>query len=324
MNSIISDAYLRNYFVDSPIRMVDVGASEGFQSDWVNLGPHVHFIGFEPHEPSYQKLLKNKKDNQSIFNHCLYDEKTTVQFHVTRKEDASSILRPNTEIISKYAIANRFDIIERLNMQSDTLDNVLLSHDISDVDFIKLDTQGTELNILKGGKTLLESAIGVDVEVGFSPFYENQPLFGDVNVFMADNGFSLIDIHHLARYTRDPNIECRGQLLGGNALYMKNMEHFFDAYKGELLKVKLLKYMVVCLIFKLHDLAHVVFEKFIDVFSKKDVQILSSILREFSRKRSHKFAGKRLKFSMFLYNLADKINPPPSSKRAHLSKRILN
>ena len=52
------------------------------------------------------------------------------------------------------------------------------------VDFIKLDTQGSELDILHGAGSLLDNCSGLQLEVMFSPLYEGQPLFADVDAYL--------------------------------------------------------------------------------------------------------------------------------------------
>ena len=65
-------------------------------------------------------------------------------------------------------------------MSTDTLDSQLALHAIDDIDFIKMDTQGCELPILQGSTVTLERTVGMQIEVAFSPIYQDQPLFSDV------------------------------------------------------------------------------------------------------------------------------------------------
>ena len=67
--------------------------------------------------------------------------------------------------------------------------------DVIKPDFVKLDTQGTELYILEGMQHTLKRAIfGVEVEVEFIEMYKNQPLFNEVDIFMRKLGFHLFDL----------------------------------------------------------------------------------------------------------------------------------
>lgn len=73
------------------------------------------------------------------------------------------------------------------------------------------------------GGALKNFIFGVNVEVEFSPLYEGQPLFGEVNEYMKEVGFTLFDIN-LARLKRKTykNVYSRGQIFWGEALYFKD------------------------------------------------------------------------------------------------------
>ena len=65
---------------------------------------------------------------------------------------------------------------------------------ITEVDFIKIDTQGSELDILEGSLDFLSRTVGIEVEMEFVEVYKGQPLFDEVNSFLTRNGFNLFDI----------------------------------------------------------------------------------------------------------------------------------
>ena len=65
---------------------------------------------------------------------------------------------------------------------------------IQEVDFIKIDTQGSELSILKGSTDSLKNAIGLEIEVEFVDIYENQPLFNEVDSFVRKMDFELLQL----------------------------------------------------------------------------------------------------------------------------------
>ena len=57
------------------------------------------------------------------------------------------------------------------------------------VDFIKIDIQGAELDVFKGGVDTLKDVVAIVSEVEFIPHYIDQPLFGDVCSFLTEKGF---------------------------------------------------------------------------------------------------------------------------------------
>jgi hypothetical protein len=74
-------------------------------------------------------------------------------------------------------------------MQS-TLDVALKGYEIKTPILIKIDTQGYELEILRGNRKWIESADAVICEVSFESLYVGQPLFDDIYCFLRSCGFT--------------------------------------------------------------------------------------------------------------------------------------
>jgi hypothetical protein len=68
------------------------------------------------------------------------------------------------------------------------------------VDFLKLDVQGAECDVLRGAERTVDGVLAVHTEVEFHPIYRGQPRFGEVAAFMEERGFDLFDLTRLARY----------------------------------------------------------------------------------------------------------------------------
>ena len=62
------------------------------------------------------------------------------------------MLEPNREFLDRFPHAGRFYVLSTQSIAVDTLDTQIREHGVDDVDFIKIDTQGSEIDILKGGK----------------------------------------------------------------------------------------------------------------------------------------------------------------------------
>ena len=85
--------------------------------------------------------------------------------------------------------------------------------------------------------------------------YENQPLFADVDAFMKQQGFELWDIqrHYWQRQIREGFQGLKGQLIFGNAIYLKKLDNFqgmIDILENDFAKKsKILNAVTVCLIY---------------------------------------------------------------------------
>ena len=75
-------------------------------------------------------------------------------------------------------------------IKTESLDYFTAKNNIGPVDFIKIDIQGAELDVFRGGVTTLRDVVAIVTEAEFICLYENQPLFGDVCAFLAEQGLS--------------------------------------------------------------------------------------------------------------------------------------
>ena len=156
-----------------------------------------------------------------------------------------------------------FDTVRIDTFETIDFDSFCIDHKIECVDFIKIDTEGSELEILEGGENVLDKeAVAVLVEVAFCPYQTGRPLFADIDIFLRRHGFILYDLEtvRLARsalpplntYIADPS--CYGQILAGDALYLRD----FVSDSSRTIRVhpsKLLKTVCLFEIFSLNDCA---------------------------------------------------------------------
>jgi hypothetical protein len=84
---------------------------------------------------------------------------------------------------------------------STTLDRFMHERGIDRIHAMKLDTQGAELNILRGSQTALKDCCLLFVETEFNTLYQGQPLFCDLDRFLRDQGFVLWRLNNLAHYS---------------------------------------------------------------------------------------------------------------------------
>lgn len=87
-------------------------------------------------------------------------------------------------------------------------------------DLVKLDTQGTELAILRGGRDSICHAESVIMEVSFRRYNDGAPLFAEALAFMADLDYCIVDIEDAYR--------AQGILVQSNALFLKKKSPHFS------------------------------------------------------------------------------------------------
>ncbi len=128
-----------------------------------------------------------------------------------------------------YVVDDALRVVEKRKVELMSLDFILAKHpEIPKPQFLSIDTQGSELSILKGAKKTLETVVAVMVEVEFTKIYKDQPLFGEVHDFLLESGFVLMDLEHGIGTTpsRGPvGARAKGQLSWGDALYFRKPEN---------------------------------------------------------------------------------------------------
>jgi FkbM family methyltransferase len=184
--------------------VVDVGARRGFQNKWEGLGPDSKLIGFEPHEPEFRRLVSAARENEKYINAALYSEPKAVTLFHTRDPSTSSIYPPNRETIDRFLPGDHsFDLVGTSSLQASTLDIEMSSMAMTRIDFLKIDTQGSELDILKGGEQIVShGTFALEVEVEFQPLYLGQPLFEDVHSYLTDKSFQLMTIANVSNWAQ--------------------------------------------------------------------------------------------------------------------------
>jgi FkbM family methyltransferase len=253
MNNVLIDPIFHEYYSKSRLVLVDIGAAGEYPFKWKPAEKYLQLIGFEPIQMEFEKLPQN--NHFKYFNTALYDKKDRITLYIKKKGNAS-ILKSNIPLLREFPDVERHDLLKTEEIETDTLDNQFRKAQIDKVDFIKLDTDGSELFILKGAKETIRSHIfGLEVEVEFIELYENQPLFADVDAFIKQQGFELWDIqrHYWQRKIREGFHGLKGQLVFGNAVYLRKLDNFqgmIDILENDFAKKsKILNAVTVCLIY---------------------------------------------------------------------------
>lgn len=181
-----------------PDVIIDVGANKGqFLLDARTAVPEARCIAFEP-LPSEFAVLETVHGNDpqvDLRPVAIADSEGVATLHVSAAADSSSLLKISprqNEMFPGTAEVDEIDVpVSTLDAQ---LDDVALTRR----SFVKIDVQGGELDVLKGGTHTLTRVGYVYVEASFVELYQAQPLIGDVNRYLCEHGFSLDHVSHLS------------------------------------------------------------------------------------------------------------------------------
>jgi hypothetical protein len=94
--------------------------------------------------------------------------------------------------------------IEKRPVEVTTLDELL--HPIAELEapiILKIDSEGSELNTLRGGRELLRSVAFIIVEVSIAKRFEDRYSFEELVAFMGENGFEVFSFLSVAHSPRE-------------------------------------------------------------------------------------------------------------------------
>lgn len=179
---------LKDTFKFEPTVIYDIGAFEGvWTEECRKLYPDAEYVQFEANIKKRAYLQSNAmlevlgdKDGESVDYY-----RTTAA-----PETGNSILREQSTFFDDSSC-----IVEKRTMR--TLDSLVAEYNLPLPNFLKLDTQGSELMILRGGSRCLEHAEIVLMEVSLHPMNAASPLIADVLAFMKERGFVMFDVAEL-------------------------------------------------------------------------------------------------------------------------------
>jgi FkbM family methyltransferase len=165
--------------------IVHVGASGEHGND-----PNCTYHFFEPRWGVNRDDVK-RIDNVNIYPFGISDYEGTAILNLTRRGQCSSLLEPNIKLIKKLQPSNwdRFEVTSRIEIPVNRLDNILPSDTI--IDKLTIDTQGTELHVIKGAGDLLKNTQVIQCEVEFVELYINQPMYEDILDYVSKFGFKV-------------------------------------------------------------------------------------------------------------------------------------
>jgi FkbM family methyltransferase len=204
--------------------VADIGAAGGLADRWEGIAESVVCVAFEP------DLRSNPGPGGSgsglTVRKAAAGRSEQRTFYLTEKRTSSSLLRPSMSVRNRLRSQARLEIVEEIDVECVTIDDAFADLGLRTPDFIKVDTQGTELEILQGAAGALPGCLGLEVEAQFRPLYEGAGLFRDVDAYVTGFGFELYDLrrHYHRRGTDPPVAQKRGQIAYGDALYFRDWQ----------------------------------------------------------------------------------------------------
>lgn len=273
------------------IKIIDVGARTGLESNLLVLSENsmTKILGFEPEPDEFHKLSKNTPSNVTILNTALYSSQKEINLYVTNNPGLSSIYKPNFDLLSQLELKNNLDqyrVVKKIKFLASTLDNEAYSNNFEDADFIKIDTEGSEVDILKGAENLLKSSIlGLESEISYTQQREGQFTFKDLTGLLDEFDFHIFDVRnkHQKRESGQRFGKRKGQLVYCDALFFKSIkginELILNKSKNEK-KYKICRSILIVSSYGYFDYAYEIFSSFKELFNEEELKFIEKVFKK--------------------------------------------
>jgi len=229
---------------------LDIGAAEGTPKRWKIVENIVEKILIEPHPESAKEL---RDMGYNVIDKVLYS-KTNIDlsFNHAKKKMCSSFLDPNLNHLSKFSNSERFHVVKKTKFNTSTLDEELRKVN-KKPDFMKIDAEGTEIEILKGSTQSLKNMLGIEIEGSFFQIRKNQPLVNDILKFLSSAEFEFIDFLSIIRWDKY-KYRYTGQPQITDLLFLVRPETVIKKYNQKIYsREKLLNYISILTVYLRSD-----------------------------------------------------------------------
>ena len=249
-------------FLEDPIIIMDVGANPmNFDAPYKPLldAGLCKVIGFEPQKEAFDKLQNQKSPQETYINVAVGDGQPHV-FYEYAADGLQSLYKLDPKAKTVIEFLNDPDEGMYQTLSADLIETRRIDDmdEILRIDFLKIDIQGGELAVFQNARQKLLDTIAIQTEMRFCRIYEDEPLFGEVDIELNKQGFEMHSLFERPNRFRIPHSQmemtsnhCAKQLLDTDFIYVRGLRALD---KVETLKLKKLAVLADG-VFESYDLA---------------------------------------------------------------------
>ncbi len=207
------------------VQLLDIGARGGAHERWGRFEEFLEIVGFEPDVEECARLnrvARGRGRPHRFLPHALGAREEDCAFYVYNSPGLNGLYEPNRQFLERFVYGDSIDLLRTSIVHTTTLDSVAIAERLQP-DYIKVDVQGAELDVLIGSQSIISGVKVVELEVEFNPQYLNQPLFPQIDLLLRTHGFMLLGLRrtywrHMMPNSYHPNGR-GGHIVHGDALY---------------------------------------------------------------------------------------------------------
>ncbi len=236
--SHLMDFAARTFTKFGTVQIVDIGANPAGGNPpyqpMIDRGM-CHVTGFEPQKEAFDQLIAMNHPNATYINAAVGDGNEH-PFHCYESNGLSSIFPLRQDNIDSLEYKGH-QLVSVEKIKTEKLDSI---NDINQIDYLKIDTQGSELMILEGGTGKLSNALAVQIELRMLRLYDGEPPMGEVMRWLNRNSFefhTFVDMNKFPmRGTRHRgfNRSQRQQVGDVDGLFFRNLARLKDLKSDEI------------------------------------------------------------------------------------------
>ena len=230
---------------NSPLIICDVGASPIDKTEFIDELFNETFsqiIGFEPNKKEYDKL-KTKDPNKKFYNYAIGDGEDKI-LNICKAPGMSSFLKPDLNYLKKF---HGFE--EWAQIISEEKVNTKKLNEIDEkIDFLKIDVQGYEYEVLINGLEKLNNVKVIQIETSPFPLYQGEKNSSEIMKLLENSGFMLHMFNKINTRIFKPMVLANNKTLGLNHLFqldcvmVKNFEEINKFSEEDLTKLILIMF----------------------------------------------------------------------------------
>ena len=230
---------------NSPLIICDVGASPIDKTEFIDELFNETFsqiIGFEPNKKEYDKL-KTKDPNKKFYNYAMGDGEDKI-LNICKAPGMSSFLKPNLNYLKKF---HGFE--EWAQIISEEKVNTKKLNEIDEkIDFLKIDVQDYEYEVLINGLEKLNNVKVIQIETSPFPLYQGEKNSSEIMKLLENSGFMLHMFNKINTRIFKPMVLANNKTLGLNHLFqldcvmVKNFEEINKFSEEDLTKLILIMF----------------------------------------------------------------------------------
>jgi len=257
--------------------VIDAGGRYGMHPSWQAFGGDLHYFAFEPDAAEAERLQGQSREGFEVVPRALGRRPEERDLRLTRHRGCSSFLEvdPESDWFGRYRPGEgQLETTVRVAVES--VDGFAAARGLR-ADFLKVDTEGTELDVLEGAeRQLADHVMAVRVNVNFQPAYKGQALFCDVHGYLEARGFFLLNLDYFGRgipcygLVRNPDplspdAERYGVLVATDGVWIKRHRQVRESCGGDAATEAYwtMKYAYFCLLNHAPDLAFETLTRFV-------------------------------------------------------------